>query len=147
MRSPNTLSVVRGAFTATLMSTVLLAGCSNYSESPKDPSIGIVTVKDDPRVNGDCLYSDKGICYLYEQVTEYDVTISACRRIDGKVVLADRDYLENHQTYPSDYPINREGIASQGDGSKVSCDEMFTVDETTYRGVKEGQIITASQLR
>jgi hypothetical protein len=137
---------LRNAFAAASVSGLFMAGCGEQVPAHTTPSIGIVVDKDTRAVAGQCLFSHNGVCMVYDEVTVYDVSVGACRRETDGVTSVDEGYLEQHQRFPSDYPVLTEGAGTQEDGQTISCRTTFEVDSTVYDAIAIGQIVTAAEL-
>lgn len=70
------------------------------------------------------------------------VKIVLCRKENGVVVAATREYLANHATYPSDYPVVAEGKTDK----KVLCSTQVEVVARDLGDIGRGSVVDLEQL-
>ena len=123
-----------------------LAACGDIANTSDTPNKGIVTSTNERTVTGGCVVSVDGVCYLYDQYQQYDVTVATCQMQEGKIVLADDKYLANHIKAPSDFAMVGTGVSApdKNHADGVDCGTTYDVSQDEFSHAVVGQLFTSN---
>lgn len=140
------------------LSAALMVGVTGCAEQAATPEAGVITsIKNDSfqqyKSEYGCEYDYDAFSGKFKTVCKDRskpagkiaikvVTISACKKEAGKLVLASKEYLNESANYPTDYPVT--GVGETEDNVKCGTTLEVAVDKLGALGI--GSVVTVDQL-
>lgn len=92
-----------------------------------------------PVIGTSCSTSD----VLIRTVAAKAITSASCYLSQGKNIIADQGYLEDHSHYPSDFPLISKGKTTEGN---IACSVSANIPADVAENVRVGSTVTTAFL-